>query len=119
MTPREKALEIVKNNPGIGRGTLRERLGIGSNACCKMLNNMRAAGQIVITGTKFKQHLFLAGVPTVIPPILPEYTEISDAPIKALWQGCRHHPELKDYLGTDNPLNQYGENRANGAAWIN
>jgi len=117
MTPREKALEIIRDNPGIGRNALRELVGINNNVFCTMVNGMKASGQIVITGTKYKQHLFLPGQSTVIPPILPEYTHISDDPIQALRQALRHHPELEDYLGTDNPRAQF-EGRRNGI-WLN
>ena len=97
-------MEYIRDNPGCGVTFITQRLHQNRAVVWHYLAEMIKSG-IVKNATGENKHgsyfLTQQGLNNLA---FPEDRQIiSDNPVKALRQACRHHPELEDYLGTDNP----------------
>ena len=96
--------EYIRDNPGCGTTFITQRLHRNKALVWHYLAEMIKAGIIRNTAGESKLGSYYLTQQGLNNLAFPEKRQIiNDDPVKALWQACRHHPEFKDYLGTDNP----------------
>ena len=101
---RRLIMEYIRDNPGCGVTFITQRLHRNKALVWHYLAEMIKSGIIRNTAGESKHGSYYLTQQGLDNLSFPEDRQaISDDPIEALRQACKHHPELEGFLGTDNP----------------